>query len=224
MMPSILNGDVVLVQKYAFGVRLPFTHIWLARFNGPARGDVVVFSFPKKEATDFIKRVIGISGDVIAMKTGILFVNGVPVTQDEFTPGSPDESDHCIAHLDATSQAIVPNELLPIPYFRKYREFDFFVEKFADAHSHLVQRAVKKVPEPDFEIIVPADNYFVMGDNREHSSDSRKWGLVARDLLIGKATRVLVSLNTEKLKCAGLFDKNSKTEMFRWNRLGREIK
>lgn len=224
MMPTVLNGDVVLVQKYAYGLRLPLTHHWLVRFKGPSRGDVVVFSFPKREKLDFIKRVIGLPGDVIAMKSGMLFVNGASVTQNVFELSSPDATDHCIASLDAASQAIVPNELLPIPYFRKYREFDFYVEKFADAGEHLVQHTAKKTPEPDFEITVPADNYFVMGDNREHSSDSRKWGMVSRDLLIGEATNVSLSLNTEKLKCAGLFDKNSQTEIFRWNRLWREIK
>lgn len=140
MLETLQIGDHILVNKFSYGIRLPFSHIMLARFGFPDRGDIVVFEFPEDPDKDFIKRVIGLPGDVVEIKDKHLYVNGKPAEY---------------AQAEYKDSVVIPAHIQP-----------------RDNMSPLT---------------VPQDKIFVMGDNRDHSYDSRFWGCVDFTALRGKA-------------------------------------
>ena len=153
-------GDCVLVNKFVYGIKIPFTDDYLVDIGEPERGDVVVFEFPLEPAQDYIKRIVGVPGDVIAVRDKQLYVNGQ----------KPDE-----------------------PYVIHTRPAGTMAE------------------EDNFgPFTVPAGEYFMMGDNRDDSYDSRKWGTVKRNALVGKAWRLYWSWEN--------------ISNIRWGRIGEEIK
>jgi len=170
MHPSILEGDVVLVNRLAYQLKLPLTDIVLARLAEPRRGDIVTFSSPQ-DGTRLIKRVIGLPGDVIAMRAKRLFLNGHQVTYSVDGPVS--ETD---AQGVARAGTLMRENLGENPYDVQWlRSID---------------------NRPDFgPIRIPPDRYLMLGDNRDNSADSRYIGLVARERLIGRANRILVSVD-----------------------------
>ncbi|MDR2442113.1 MAG: signal peptidase I [Deltaproteobacteria bacterium] len=143
MIPTILEGDRVLVTKFSFGIRNPFTNRVLINTGSPKRGDVVIFMYPDDPATDFVKRVIGLPGEKVEIVNGQIKIN------DRFI-----EDDH--GHYD--------------------NPFQLSSRNFGPA-------------------IVPEGHYFMMGDNRDYSNDSRVWGFVDFSLLRGKAWRMYWSWN-----------------------------
>jgi len=160
MEDTLLVGDHILVNKFLYGVRVPFTNKTLIPVKDPQRGDIVVFKFPEDPKMDFIKRVVGVPGDVVACRDKIVTVNG----QAEVNPFAVHKDPH----------------LIPGPY----------------------------PPRDNFgPITVPAGSLFVMGDNRDHSNDSRYWGLVDYDALRGKAFMIYWSWNREDFNV-------------RWKRIG----
>ena len=169
MRPTILEGDVVLVNRLAYNVKVPLTDVVLARTADPRRGDVVTFSSPL-DGTRLIKRVVGLPGDTVAMRNGVLVVNGQPATYaDAQTVLEPVDGGTLLqaTRLDET--------LLGTP-------------------THRVQQLHGVAARRDFTPVqVPADSYLVLGDNRDNSADSRYIGFIPRHLLIGQAHRVLVS-------------------------------
>jgi signal peptidase I len=161
MMPTLLIGDFILVNKFSYGVRLPVVHTKVMDLGEPERGDVVVFRYPKNPSIDYIKRVVGVPGDHIAYYNKQLYVNGMPATQDlmgDYLEIDPDQGK--------------PGELM-------YREDLTGVE-----HDILIDKTRLSV---EGEFVVPAGSYFVMGDNRDNSNDSRFWGVVPEENLVGKA-------------------------------------
>ena len=167
MRPTLLEGDVVLVDRLAYDLKLPLTDVALARLADPGRGDVVTFHSPR-DGTRLIKRIVGLPGDVIEMRNEVLFVNGrpadygEPVTVREHKPG------------------VAAEEVRT-------------VERLAE-REHAVQFLPGKPAERSFPPMrVPAGHYFVLGDNRDDSADSRYIGMVPRHLLIGRAHHILVS-------------------------------
>jgi signal peptidase I len=168
MRPTIVEGDVVLVNRLAYDLKVPLTDISLARLGEPARGDIVTFSSPK-DGTRLIKRLVAIPGDVVEIRDNALFVNGVAAEYSE---------------VKRVAEPVAPG---------RYVEATRAMESVA-GNRHAVQFMPNRNAKSNFgPVVVPADAYFMMGDNRDNSEDSRYIGFVPRELLIGRAGRVLVS-------------------------------
>lgn len=159
MVETLLVGDHLLVSKFAYDIKVPFTDISMLKTGDPQRGDVIVFEYPKDRHLDYIKRVIGLPGDTIELRDNVLYRNG---------------------------------------------------EKVDEPYKHL-EKGPLPGGMPNFgPITVPPNQYFCMGDNRDHSMDSRYWGFVPREYIRGKAWVIYWSW-------AGLTD-------VRWNRIGQIIR
>jgi signal peptidase I len=167
MRPNLLEGDVVLVNRLAFDLKLPLTDIILTHLGEPRRGDVVTFSSPK-DGTRLIKRVLALPGDVVEMRDEHLVINGQPA---EYTlPRETAESVH-----GAVTTALQLTETV-------------------GGGQHRIQVLPQIEAMRNFApVTIPKDDYLMLGDNRDNSADSRFIGLVPRALLIGRAERVLVS-------------------------------
>ncbi|MEJ8836356.1 signal peptidase I [Ramlibacter sp. AN1133] len=167
MRPTLLEGDVVLVDRLAYDAKVPLTDVAIAHLGDPARGDVVTFHSPA-DGTRLIKRIVGLPGDVVEMRNEVLFVNGrpagygEPVTVREQRRGVAAETVRTLERLDTREHAV---QFLP------------------------GQPAQRSFPP----VRVPEGHFFVLGDNRDDSADSRYIGMVPRRLLIGRAHHILVS-------------------------------
>ena len=161
MLPSLYIGDFILVNKFSYGVKIPVLNYKVMDVGEPERGDVVVFRYPRDTSLDYIKRVIGLPGDHIAYYNKVLYVNGKPV--DRSFIGQYEGPDQPFANNYKESIGDKEHELLLMP----------------GRPSNL-----------EGEYIVPKNSYFVMGDNRDNSNDSRVWGSVPEDHLVGKAVMI----------------------------------
>jgi signal peptidase I len=168
MRPTLLEGDVVLVNRVAYDLKLPLTDVVLLPLGEPQRGDVVTLSSPT-DGTRLIKRVVGLPGDRIAMQDDVLVLNGQPLTYtDAHSRGEAVTAGFVVDAVRATEQL--------------------------DGHPHAVQLLPTLPARRSFaEVTVPAGHYFVLGDNRDNSHDSRFIGMVPREKLIGRAHHVLVA-------------------------------
>ena len=162
MEPTLQNGDFILTSKYAYDIRLPVLHNKIASFAAVQRGDVIVFRFPGNPKINYIKRVIGIPGDHIRFDRGRVWVNGEPAILTAL-------NEEHIGHDDHRPYAVY-HENLP-------------------GHPHRVQFAgdTRRNITLSGSFTVPPEKYFAMGDNRDNSEDSRVWGFVPRENLVGKA-------------------------------------
>lgn len=168
MHPNILEGDVVLVNRLAYNLKLPLTDIVLARLGDPKRGDIVTFTSPK-DGVRLIKRVVGLPGDTVAMRDKQLLINGQTVAY---------------APIEVATEDIGRGRTLPA----------LRLKEGLGEHPYEVQWLAGVANASEFgPITIPADRYLMLGDNRDNSADSRFIGLVPHDLLIGRAERVLVS-------------------------------
>lgn len=150
MKDTLLIGDHILVNKFIYGVKVPFSNYTLIPLKDPKRGDIVVFKYPQDPKLDYIKRVVGIAGDKVEIRNKQVFVNGQPQKLD---------------------QAV-------------FKDTNIFPKKFQ--------------PRDNFgPVTVPKNSLFVMGDNRDHSFDSRFWGFVDLKALRGKAFMIYWSWNKE---------------------------
>lgn len=184
--PTLLMGDFILVNKYDYGTKLPVVHKKLFGEGKPQRGDIIVFRWPPNPSFDFIKRVIGLPGDRISYINKDLFVNGTKVPQKFLM--KTEQKDESGAQWQANQNE---EDLLGIK------------------HNILID-----MDKPGFDykdIVVPEGMYFVMGDNRDNSADSRFWGFVPEENIVGKAVAIWMSWNSDKFG-------------IRWNRLGKAIK
>ena len=186
MLPTIQLGDFLFVNKFAYGIHLPFLGTTLIRTGEPHTGDVVVFKSPVNPQTDFIKTVIGVPGDTISYINKQLFINGTPVS------------------MDFVQTAVEPNNAnLGSPIVQEY---------ISDlgGHVHHIYTS-PSLPAINFtDLVVPAGKYFCMGDNRDDSDDSRFWGFVSQQQLIGQATLIFLSYD-------------SQNHRIRWNRVGSKM-
>jgi len=161
MMPTLLIGDFLLVNKFTYGIRLPVINKKIIEINEPKRGDIVVFRFPKDPTVDYIKRVVGIPGDKVAYYNKKLTINDSPVNQVSL--GSYQGLGQ---GQDMTGSEHLEENLTGVE------------------HSILIRT---DAPTVEGSYVIPPGNYFVMGDNRDNSNDSRYWGTVPEENLVGKA-------------------------------------
>jgi signal peptidase I len=184
MMPTLLVGDFILVNKYAYGIRLPVLNTKIIDVGEPQRGDVVVFRYPKDPSVDYIKRVVGLPGDRIGYYNKILHINGNPVAQVPAGVYVGKGSGVSMSGAGKRQEQLgeVQHQILVMP----------------------------RTPGLEGEYVVPDNEYFVMGDNRDNSNDSRYWGPVPEQNLVGKAFRVWMNWDSA----------NGGIE---WERIGRKI-
>ena len=175
MNPSILEGDRIFVNKLAYDLKVPFTTWHVAEWGGPQRGDVVVFYSPE-DGTRMVKRVVGIPGDTVELRDDRLFVNGKPA---QYEPPDPKFPAAMVGHRDGVGGV--------------------FTTETVDGRSHPVMQLPTRHGVPDFgPVKIPDSEYFMMGDNRDNSKDSRYWGAVARDRIVGRASAVAISLDPNR--------------------------
>lgn len=180
--PTLQVGDFVAVNKFAYGLRLPVWEKKIVNIHTPQVGQIAVFRWPPNPAFDYIKRVVGVPGDHVIYHNKTLTINGKEATRT-FLNFTVDES----SGASVTKYSENLNGIVHDIYIRP------------------------SSPAVDFDIVVPPGYYFMMGDNRDDSADSRFWGLVADDMLRGQAFLVWMSWNTN-------------TGWFRWSNIGRLIK
>lgn len=173
MKPTILIGDRIFVNKLAYDLKIPFTRVRLATWGQPARGDIVTCWSPA-DGVRLVKRVVGVPGDVLEMKHSRFLLNGKPVTYED-------------ADRTAITKAMGPDAADKI----------FFTEDLPD-HAHLVAITPNRRAIRDFgPVTVPAGHFFMMGDNRDNSADSRYFGFVSRDEIVGRVQGTVWSLDFE---------------------------
>ncbi len=193
MIPTLLVGDLILVNKYTYGVRLPVVHTKLTEGTPPARGDVMVFRYPPRPSLDYIERVVGVPGDEVAYLNKRLTINGQAVpTQplaDFFDRDSMRYSKQFQENLAGRQHRILNDEDRPA-FIPGAEDFPF-----RENCRYSVEGVTCKVP---------AGHYFVMGDNRDNSLDSRYWGFVPDRNIVGKA--FFVWMNFGDLKRIGGFE------------------
>jgi signal peptidase I len=195
MIPTLLVGDFILVNRFTYGIRLPVVNVKLLSVNDPKRGEVIVFRFPENPSLDYIKRVVGLPGDEVNYRDKRLVVNGMPVSterQPDFkhTDGGVNlvRAEHFTETLGEHAHGILINPEVPPVQLVGVREFP--------------HRRNCEYSETGFTCKVPAGHYFVMGDNRDSSSDSRYWGFVPSENIVGKA--FMIWWNTEAPERAGM--------------------
>jgi signal peptidase I len=192
MVPTLLVGDFILVNKFEYGLRLPVINTKVTGGSPLSRGDVVVFRYPKDESVDYIKRVIGLPGNTVAYENKQLTINGKPVPETPLPDYFDDErigyAKQFEEDLDGRKNAILNNPQVP-PYVIGADDFPF-----RDNCNYNAQGVVCKVPP---------GHYFMMGDNRDNSADSRYWGFVPDNNIVGRA--FFIWMNFSNLKRIGLF-------------------
>ncbi|MBN1378084.1 MAG: signal peptidase I [Gammaproteobacteria bacterium] len=171
MLPTLEVGDFILVNKYCYGLRLPVGNAKFISTGEPKRGDVVVFRYPEDPTLDYIKRVVGVPGDHIVYQNKQLMLNGEIVALEYEEPYVKAD-----AH-GGNGAVMVFNESLP-----------------GQSHQILINQLSGTL---DFEKTVPAGHYFVMGDNRDDSRDSRYWGFMPEENLVGRAFFIWMNLGLD---------------------------
>jgi signal peptidase I len=170
MKPTILEGDRLFVNKLAYDLKVPFSTWHIVRWGNPARGDIVVF-FSPSDGKRLVKRVIGLPGDSIAMENNRLYING-----------QASEYEHCnAASIDELPDRQKKNHLFYNEDLAGKKHPVMFSKQFSSIHSF-------------GPVTIPEGHYFMMGDNRDNSSDSRFFGFVDRQLIVGRAVGVFFSL------------------------------
>ena len=184
--PTLDIGDFILVNKYDYGIRLPVTHTKLFKTNEPKRGDIMVFRWPPNPSLNFIKRVIGVPGDTVSYIDRVLYVNGEKIPQT-FVKSSVDKDESGTGWTVDLKQ----EDLLGV--------------------KHDIFQTPDKLNQDFHDIVVPEGMYFMMGDNRDDSADSRFWGFVPEENIVGRAVLVWMSWNSDAYN-------------IRWNRIGKSLR
>ena len=216
---TLLVGDFLLVNKLVYGAEVPLTGRHLPRLRAPARGEVVVFQWPSDTRKNFVKRLVGLPGDTLAMRGGVLYVNGAAQQERYVThtePGAdPTYEDFRWqrGHVVRTASAQgIPSATAPAA----------LAEEETDAIVPIVRPERNPGDHPSRNnwgpLIVPADSYFVLGDNRDNSLDSRYWGFVPDSLLRGRPMVVYYSYAPDSAR------RMAWLTAVRWSRLGVRVR
>ena len=190
MMPTLLVGDFILVEKFAYGLKEPVGNTTLIATGQPKRGDVVVFKYPEDTRIDYIKRVIGLPGDRIVYQDKQLFIK--PACEGDNCP------DFAPVELSFTQKGEFSQMGTEL---ERYRESLTGQTHDILRNPMLPDRVSMYYRQPDTalnEWVVPAGHYFTMGDNRDNSTDSRFWGFVSEENLVGKAVAIWISFEFER--------------------------
>ncbi|MFC3094750.1 signal peptidase I [Alteromonas sediminis] len=192
MMPTLLVGDFILVEKYAYGFKDPVTRYKFLDTGKPERGDVAVFKYPENKNLDYIKRIVGLPGDTVIYRNKQLFIKPYcQATAKECAPIAPVE-------LTYVGSGEFVQNMAPLQRF---------TESLGKVSHDILRHPVFDQPPSTFyaqpgtqidEWIVPQGHYFVLGDNRDNSRDSRFWGFVSDDNLVGKAVAIWISFEFER--------------------------
>ncbi|OGT22246.1 MAG: signal peptidase I [Gammaproteobacteria bacterium RIFCSPHIGHO2_02_FULL_42_13] len=180
--PTVQPGDFLAVNQFAYGLRLPVINKKIVSISNPKRGDIVVFEFPADTRVDFVKRVVGLPGDHLVYKNKTLYINGQEMKQTGVGKGIDYEP---------------PTMTFPVTIMQENLE----------GVAHNIQINPAKKDSYVYDIMVPKGQYFMMGDNRDGSEDSRFWGFVPERDLIGKAFFIWMSWDKQK-------------HWVRWSRIG----
>jgi signal peptidase I len=170
MLPTLNIGDFILVNKFSYGFRLPVLNQKVISVADPKRGDIMVFRYPHNEKMHFVKRVIGLPGDVVEYKSDKLVINGQPAALD---------GDGEYSYKNGNGRQV---------------SLDMFREDLGDI-EHEILLDPRRRSRQGLRFEVPEDSYFVMGDNRDYSNDSRFWGFVPDENVVGKAFFIWFSLD-----------------------------
>lgn len=187
--PTVIPGDLILVNQFDYGIRFPIWNKKIITIDEPKRGQIALLPYPVDHAITFVKRVIGLPGDHISYINKVLYINGKK---------QPQKFMGDVTQLDDYGQLVT---------YQKYQEnlngmtHDIFVRPNAPANNF-------------YNLVVPPNDYFMMGDNRDDSDDSRYWGFVPENTLIGRALFVWMSWNSD---APHLYD------YIRWDRIGNKL-
>jgi signal peptidase I len=180
MLPTLLVHDHIFVNKFVYGVRLPFSEKWLFKFSKPKPGDVIVFKYPRDKSTYFVKRIVGAGGDKIYFENGTLFVNDQPL--EKRVPLSSTDFDQ-VKNLDFQKEGNL---------WDLKENYVHFTEVINNKpYSILLRRGDQY--DSYGPVSIPEGFLFVMGDNRNNSSDSRVWNLLPEENILGRASVVWLS-------------------------------
>ncbi|MBI4374621.1 MAG: signal peptidase I [Deltaproteobacteria bacterium] len=207
MKPTLMIGDHIFVNKFIYGLRIPFTKKRIVNFRSPDRGEPIVFIYPVDEGKDFIKRVVGLPGDQIRLQGDEIFVNGTPIVRHPLKIESGQKEDTVLIK-------IVPNAVAAevgirtIPYTPDWQSYSYYSE--SQGPSRYIVQFDPELSHANDDFVVPPHHLFVMGDNRDNSSDSRDWGFVPTENVKGKAMFVWLSIDSDR-------------KTLRWDRFGKWI-
>jgi signal peptidase I len=193
MIPTLMIGDLILVNKFHYGVRLPVINQKITEGTPPARGDVMVFRYPPRPSQDYIKRVVGLPGDEVAYLNKKLTINGKPLSKTSLPDFFDDDTMHYSKQFEemlGEKKHRLLNEETQPAFVSGASDFEF-----KQNCNYSIEGVVCKVP---------AGHYFMMGDNRDNSLDSRYWGFVPEKNIVGKA--FYVWMNFGNLKRIGSFN------------------
>ena len=172
MIPTLLVGDQLMVNKFIYGIQIPLTTKKIIHFKKPQRGEVIIFKYPHNPREDYVKRVVGIEGDEVMIRDGELFINGRKVYRKYLGP--------------------YQGPVEPAPFCPAY---DLYLERI-DSRKHQIILCQRSHTNDDFgPVRVPKGMVFVMGDNRDNSADSRIWGFVPLENIKGRAMFIHLPLN-----------------------------
>ena len=192
MIPTLLVGDFILVNKYTYGIRLPVANLKIIDINSPQRGDVMVFRYPEDPSLDYIKRVVGLPGDKVAYRNKRLTINGLPIAveevEDYLHPERLYYSEQFVEKLGEEGHRMLNDRDAPA---------------YISHPAQFPNRENCSYNSAGVICTVPPGEYFVMGDNRDNSRDSRFWGFVPEENIVGKA--FFIWLNFSDFKRIGPF-------------------
>jgi len=171
MMPTLLIGDFILVNKFDYGIRLPVINNKIVDNNTPVRGDIVVFRYPEDPSIPFIKRIVGLPGDKISYHNKTLYINDISITQT----------------LNGRYNAYGSGFMMDGVSLR-VESLDNIEHEILISHNR---------PSQELEVVVPDGQYFVLGDNRDNSKDSRFWGFVPDENLVGRAFMIWMNWDSK---------------------------
>jgi signal peptidase I len=187
MVPTLQIGDLILVNKFTYGIRLPIINKKIIQINDPARGDVMVFKYPVDPSVDYIKRVVGLPGDKIVYQNKRLTINDKVVSYEPMADYLDEET---LSYYKQFNENLlgVPHRILN----------DDTRPTFVQGSLDFPNRDLCSYNAEGFACTVPAGHYFMMGDNRDNSADSRIWGFVPDQNIVGKAFFVWMNLGNLK--------------------------